>query len=140
MSVPCGQMVIAPGSSGPKFKPQFWNFLSIACDVKLEGALYSVFYAEASKRPWTSLNEKGMYQTPSLLIIHLVRRSPTLEDAIHMYRSQDGDIYDCFDLFWNVFFLQQRVEQSNITAELMDSAIDDDVLYSSCSIGTALIF
>ena len=81
-----------------------------------------------------------MYQTPSLLIIHLVRRSPTLEDAIHMYRSQDGDIYDCFDLFWNVFFLQQRVEQSNITAELIDSAIDDDVLYSSCSIGTALIF
>ena len=31
--------------------------LSIASDVKLEGALYSVFCAEASKRPWTSLNE-----------------------------------------------------------------------------------
>ena len=31
--------------------------LLIACDVKLEGALYSMFYAEASKRPWTSLNE-----------------------------------------------------------------------------------
>ena len=30
--------------------------LSIACNVKLQGALYSVFYAEASKRPWTSLN------------------------------------------------------------------------------------
>ena len=28
--------------------------LSIACDVKPEGALYSVFYAEASKRPHTS--------------------------------------------------------------------------------------
>ena len=27
--------------------------LSIACDIKLEGALYSVFYAEASKRPHT---------------------------------------------------------------------------------------
>ena len=31
--------------------------LSIACDVRLEGALYSVFSAEPSKRPWTSLNE-----------------------------------------------------------------------------------
>ena len=49
-----GLMVIAvgfesTGSRGPAFKPRSWNFLSIACDVKLKGALYSVFYAEASK-------------------------------------------------------------------------------------------
>ena len=31
--------------------------LLIAGNVELEGALYSVFCAEASKRPWTSLNE-----------------------------------------------------------------------------------
>ena len=30
--------------------------LLIASYVNLEGSLYSVFYAEASKRPWTSLN------------------------------------------------------------------------------------
>ena len=42
--------------------------LSIICDVKLEGALYSVFYAEASKRLWTSLNEQGMCQNLSLII------------------------------------------------------------------------
>ena len=28
-------------------------YLSIACEIKSEGALYSVFYAEASKRPQT---------------------------------------------------------------------------------------
>ena len=39
------------------FHQQKLSSLSIACGVKLEGALYSVFYAEASKRPWTSLNE-----------------------------------------------------------------------------------
>ena len=39
------------------FHLQKLSNLSIACDIKLEGALYSVFYAEASKRPWTSLNE-----------------------------------------------------------------------------------
>ena len=39
------------------FHQQKLSSLSIACDIKLEGALYSVFYAEASKRPWTSLNE-----------------------------------------------------------------------------------
>ena len=39
------------------FHQQKLSSLSIACDVKLGGALYSVFYAEASKRPWTSLNE-----------------------------------------------------------------------------------
>ena len=33
------------------------------------------------KRPWKSLEEQSMYQTPSLLITHLIRRSPTLEDA-----------------------------------------------------------
>ena len=38
------------------FHQQKLSSLSIACDVKLEGALYSVFSAEASKRPWTSLN------------------------------------------------------------------------------------
>ena len=30
---------------------------------------------------WTFLNEYGMYQTPSLLMTHLIRQSPTLEDA-----------------------------------------------------------
>ena len=40
------------------FHQQKISILLIACDIKLhvEGALYSVFYAEASKRPWTSLN------------------------------------------------------------------------------------
>ena len=38
------------------FHQQKLSSLLIACDAKLEGALYSVFYAEASKRPWTSLN------------------------------------------------------------------------------------
>ena len=57
-----GLMVIAVGFwihwlKRTRFKPRSWNFLSIACDVKLEGALYSVFYAEASKRPCISLNE-----------------------------------------------------------------------------------
>ena len=31
--------------------------LSIACNIKLECALCSVFHVEASKRPGTSLNE-----------------------------------------------------------------------------------
>ena len=31
--------------------------LSIACEVKLEGALYLMFYAEASYRPLASLDE-----------------------------------------------------------------------------------
>ena len=35
------------------FHQQKLSSLSITLDVKLEGALYSVFYAEASKRPWT---------------------------------------------------------------------------------------
>ena len=39
------------------FHQQKLSSLLIACDIKLEGALYLVFYAEASKRPWTSLNE-----------------------------------------------------------------------------------
>ena len=50
-------------------------------NVKLEGVLYSVFFAEASKRPWMSMKEQGMRQTPSLLITHLIWQSPTLEDA-----------------------------------------------------------
>ena len=54
------------GVQSPGGKPKIFNIvfhqqklssLSFRCDVKLEGALYSVFYAEASKRPWTSLNE-----------------------------------------------------------------------------------
>ena len=53
------------GVQTPGEEPKFFNIifhqqklssLLIACDVRLEGALYSVFYAEASKRPWTSLN------------------------------------------------------------------------------------
>ena len=39
------------------FHQQKLSSLSIACNVKLEGALYSVFYAEASKRHWTSRNK-----------------------------------------------------------------------------------
>ena len=39
------------------FHQQKLSSLSITCHFKLEGALYSVFCAEASKRPWTSLNE-----------------------------------------------------------------------------------
>ena len=31
--------------------------LSIACNIKLEDALFSALYAEASKRPGTFLNE-----------------------------------------------------------------------------------
>ena len=50
------------------FHQQKLSSLSIACDIKLEGALYSVFYSEASERPWTSLNEYCMCQTPSLII------------------------------------------------------------------------
>ena len=34
--------------------------MSNACDIKLEGASYSVFYAEASKRPSTSLNDRDI--------------------------------------------------------------------------------
>ena len=45
-----------PGWGSPRifntvFHQQKLSSLSIACDVKLKGALYSVFYAEASKRP-----------------------------------------------------------------------------------------
>ena len=32
--------------------------LSIACDIKLEGALYSVFYAETSKRLTITLGNR----------------------------------------------------------------------------------
>ena len=32
------------------------------------GCLYPVYYVWATERPWTSLNEYGMYQTPNLLI------------------------------------------------------------------------
>ena len=52
--------------------------LSIAPDVKLEDALYSVFYVVKGKRPCTFLNKWGMCQNPNLLIIHLI---VTLEDA-----------------------------------------------------------
>ena len=34
------------------FYQQKLSIQSIACDIKLEAALHSVFYAEASKRPW----------------------------------------------------------------------------------------
>ena len=39
------------------FHQQRLGSLSIPWGVKLESALYSVFYPEAGKRPWTSLNE-----------------------------------------------------------------------------------
>ena len=54
-------------AEGPGYEPQVValdfskltsvSSLSIAFSIKLEGCLCSVFYAEASKRPWTSLNE-----------------------------------------------------------------------------------
>ena len=59
------------GWGAQEFHQQKLSSLSIACDIKLEGALYSVFYAEASKRPWASRNEWGMCQTPSLRISSL---------------------------------------------------------------------
>ena len=63
--------LLACYTEGPGFKPwmgsprifkndfdqEKLSSLLIACDVQIEGALYSMFYAEASKRPWTSLNE-----------------------------------------------------------------------------------
>ena len=49
------------------FHQQKLSSLSIARDIKLEDALYSVFCAEASKRPWTSLNEYGVCQTLNLI-------------------------------------------------------------------------
>ena len=42
------------------FIQQKLSSLSITCDIKLESAFYSVFYAEARKRPWTHLNDYGM--------------------------------------------------------------------------------
>ena len=46
-----------PGRGTQNFQMAFISkisaSLSIACDIKPEGALYSVFYAEASKRPHT---------------------------------------------------------------------------------------
>ena len=56
------------------FHQQKLSSLSIAHNIKLEGALYSVFYAEASERLSTSLNEQGVCLTPSLLVIHVILR------------------------------------------------------------------
>ena len=40
------------------FKIDFHQLkLLIACNIKQEGTLFSAFCAEASRRPWTSLNE-----------------------------------------------------------------------------------
>ena len=63
-------MVINKATDGPGFKPQVGSprifkidfhleklsSLLIGYDTKPEGALYSVVYAEPSKRLWTSLN------------------------------------------------------------------------------------
>ena len=38
-------------------------------------------YTGATERPWTAQNEYRLYETPSLIITHIVRPSPTLEDA-----------------------------------------------------------
>ena len=46
---------------------KLWR-LSITCNIKLESALFSVFHAAASKRPWASLYEKCMCRTPSFII------------------------------------------------------------------------
>ena len=47
-----------PGPGAQEFsKLIVISCLSIACDLKLESALYLVFYAKASERSWTSLNE-----------------------------------------------------------------------------------
>ena len=56
----CGPAALKAGVQTPDGEPidvqyrlhqQKLSSLLIACDVKLEGALYSVFYAEASKKP-----------------------------------------------------------------------------------------
>ena len=71
-----------------KLHQQKLRSLSIAYDIKLEGALCSVFYAGTSTRPWTFLNLIGYCQTPSLVINNLIWRSPTLEDATALKLSQ----------------------------------------------------
>ena len=72
-------------AEGPGFKPrvaspiifktgfhqQKLSNLSIACGIKLQGALYSAFFAEANKRSWTSFNVQDICQTPSLIISSL---------------------------------------------------------------------
>ena len=53
-------------------------YLSIACEIKSEGALYSVFYAEASKRPQTwelrvpCVDSQPYYLTPCTVHIFLL--------------------------------------------------------------------
>ena len=72
-------------TEGPGFKPLLGSpiifkidfhqhklsSLFIARNIRQEGALCSVFCADASKRPWTSLNYYGMCQTPSLITLSL---------------------------------------------------------------------
>ena len=50
------------------FHQQKLSRLSTTCKIKWEVLLYSVFWAGANKRPWTSLNEQGMRKIPSLII------------------------------------------------------------------------
>ena len=51
----CNPRVGSPRIFKIDFHQQKLSSLSIACDIKLEGALYSVFYAKASKILWISL-------------------------------------------------------------------------------------
>ena len=88
-------MVLARFTEGFEFEPRVGSTIiskidfpqhklssqSIAFDIKLEGALYSVFYAEACKIPWISLNKWSMCQTPKLVIIYLIQQSLILDDA-----------------------------------------------------------
>ena len=78
------------------FHQQKLSSLSIACDIKLKGALYSVFYAETSKRSWTSLYEYGMCQTPILIISSL--RLPLASDQYHQDKYSLAIPYTCRDV------------------------------------------
>ena len=67
----CGGRMPACCAEGPGFEPrvgsptifkmdfhqQKLSSLSIAYDIKVEDAFYSVFYAQAGEKPGTSLNE-----------------------------------------------------------------------------------
>ena len=62
---------IAQEFSKSDFHQKKLSSLSITYNIKWEGALYSVFCAEASKTPSTSLNIQGMFQTSCLTMSSL---------------------------------------------------------------------
>ena len=84
--------VSKPHIRGPRifniiYHQQKLSSLLITLNIKLYGSLYSVFYAKASKRSLTSLNEQGMCQTPSFIISPV--RLPVAPGHIswHSFRS-----------------------------------------------------